>query len=180
MRPLEYIAYSCIISIAACGCRTYHNNIISVIYSKNLDIICITETWLNNSVLSKEILPTLYTIYRNDRANRGGGVLIAIKNSIPSQLFITSNSIEMIAVYINTRPKLLLVCLYIRHPTAQLITWQQETLCTISNLPSDTNTIILGDFNAPDINWLTLTAGSLFSRDLCNTLHLQIKLYTYN
>jgi len=28
-----------------------------------------------------------------------------------------------------------------------------------------------GDFNAPDINWLTLYAGSPFSCNLCNTLH---------
>ena len=85
----------------------------------------------------------------------------------------------MIAVYINTRPKLLLVCLYI--PPNCSVDYQQETLCTISILPSDTNTIILGDFNAPDINWLTLTTGSLFSRDLCNTLHLQnyLQLITF-
>jgi len=34
-----------------------------------------------------------------------------------------------------------------------------------------TCTIITRDFNAPDINWLTLYAGSPFSRNLCNTLH---------
>jgi len=58
----------------------------SLVYTKNFDIICVTETWLNNTVFNNEILPTSYTIYRKDRANRGGGVLIAINNSIPSQL----------------------------------------------------------------------------------------------
>ena len=63
------------------------NEFQSVVYNKNQDIICITKTWLNNTIFSNEILPTSYTVYRNDRVSRGGGVLIAIKNSIMSQHF---------------------------------------------------------------------------------------------
>ena len=44
-------------------------------------------------------------------------------------------------------------------------------LFAISNIQDDVSTIILGDFNTPDINWLTLCAGSPFSRYLWNTLH---------
>ena len=43
------------------------------------------ETWLRNSILNSEILPTGYTIYRFDCPNRGGGVLLAIKETIVSQ-----------------------------------------------------------------------------------------------
>ena len=145
------------------------NQFQSVVYTKNFDIICVTETWLNNTVFNNEILPTSYTIYRKDRVNRGGGVLVAIHNSIPSQLCHTSNSIEMISVHLNIRPKLLLICLYI--PPNCTSEYQQETLHAISNIQDDVSTIILGDFNTPDINWLTLCAGSPFSRNLCNTLH---------
>lgn len=141
----------------------------SLVYTKNFDIICVTETWLNNTVFNNEILPTSYTIYRKDRANRGGGVLIAINNSIPSQLCHISDSIEMISVHLNTRPKLLLICLYI--PPNCTSEYQQNTLHAISNIQNDDSTIITGDLNAPDINWLTLYAGSPFSRNLCNTLH---------
>ena len=145
------------------------NQFQSVVYTKNFDIICVTETWLNNTVFNNEILPTSYTIYRKDRVNRGGGVLVAIHNSIPSQLCHTSNSIEIISVHLNIRPKLLLICLYI--PPNCTSEYQQETLHAISNIQDDVSTIILGDFNTPDINWLTLCAGSPFSRNLCNTLH---------
>ena len=75
----------------------------------------------------------------------------------------------MISVHLNTRPKLLLICLYI--PPNCTSEYQQETLHVISNIQDDVSTIILGDFNTPDINWLTLCAGSPFSRNLCNTLH---------
>ena len=113
-------------------------------------------------------MPTFYTIYHKDRVNRGGGVLVAIHNSIPSQLCHTNNSIGMISVLLNTQPKLLLICLYI--PPNCTSEHQQETLHAISNI-QDVRTIILGDFNTPDINWLTLCGGSPFSHNLCNTLH---------
>ena len=145
------------------------NQFQSVIYSKDLDVICITETWLNDTISSTEILPTSYTIYRNDRINRGEGVLIAVKESIPSQICFTSDTIEMITVNMNISPKLTLACLYI--PPNCSTEYQRETLNSLSNLQSNSNAVILGDFNALDIDWHTHTAGTPFSRDLCNTLH---------
>ena len=58
----------------------------SLIYYKDYDIIAITETWLSDNLLDQEIIPTSYTIYRKDRSPRGGGVMLAVKNSIPSHL----------------------------------------------------------------------------------------------
>ena len=50
-----------------------------------MDIVCLTETWVNESISDFEILTTGYDIYKNDRQNRtGGGVLIAIKSSLSS------------------------------------------------------------------------------------------------
>ena len=52
-------------------------------YGFDLDIVCLTETWLNESISDFEILATGYDVYRQDRQNRtGGGVLIAIKSSL--------------------------------------------------------------------------------------------------
>ena len=86
------------------------NQFQSVVYTKNFDIICVTETWLNNTVFNNKILLTSHTMDRKDRVNQG--VLIAINNSIPSQLCHMSDSIEMISVHLNTRPKLLLMSLH--------------------------------------------------------------------
>ena len=123
-------------------------------------------------------MPTFYTIYHKDRVNRGGGVLVAIHNSIPSQLCHTNNSIEMISVLLNTRPKLLLICLYI--PPNCTSEYRQETLHTISNI-QDVRTIILGDFNTPDINCyaeghlsLTISAIHYIVSIICNLSILQL------
>ena len=50
--------------------------------SKDVDIVAITETHLDDSIDSLELFPNTYTIFRKDRNRRGGGVLIAVKNNI--------------------------------------------------------------------------------------------------
>ena len=52
-----------------------------------LDVIYLTETWLNESIMDHEILPTAYNIYRCDRVGRiGGGVMTAVKSTLSSTL----------------------------------------------------------------------------------------------
>ena len=72
----------------------------SLIYSEDYDIIAITETWLSENVLDHEIIPTGYTIYRKDRSSRGGGVMLAVKNSIPSHALDTPTELETLCVQI--------------------------------------------------------------------------------
>ena len=57
----------------------------NLVYSSTFNIIGLTETWLRDSILTSEILPTGYTIYRLDHPSRGGGVLLAVKETIVSQ-----------------------------------------------------------------------------------------------
>ena len=54
-----------------------------LVYSEDMDVVCVNETWLNESIDNSEILKDNYTIFRKDRShNRAGGVLIAIKNAV--------------------------------------------------------------------------------------------------
>jgi hypothetical protein len=49
-----------------------------------LDVISVTETWLNDNVSNNEIFPSGYNIIRKDRPSnkRGGGVLLALREGI--------------------------------------------------------------------------------------------------
>ena len=48
-----------------------------------MDVVCVNETWLNESIDNSEILKDNNTIFRKDRShNQAGGVLIAIKNAV--------------------------------------------------------------------------------------------------
>jgi exonuclease III len=53
----------------------------NLVYTENSDIVCVSETWLRDDINNAEILHSGYTIFRNDRKSRGGGVLLAVKSS---------------------------------------------------------------------------------------------------
>ena len=50
--------------------------------SINPDIVLGTETWLNKNIRDSEIFPHFYNVFRNDRKDGYGGVLIAVRNNI--------------------------------------------------------------------------------------------------
>ncbi|CAB4000789.1 RNA-directed DNA polymerase from mobile element jockey [Paramuricea clavata] len=53
-----------------------------LVHGGGYDVLCICETWLNDSIPDSEILPG-YNIFRKDRANEiGGGVLVGIKSDL--------------------------------------------------------------------------------------------------
>ena len=52
-----------------------------LVYSGDFDVVGICETWLNESVIDSEIIPG-YSIFRRDREDLGGGVIVAVKGNI--------------------------------------------------------------------------------------------------
>ena len=85
----------------------------SFVYTSNCNVVCITETWLSDSLFDLEILPTNYTIYRKDRCTRGGGVLIALEESIPSSIIPSPSNLEVISVRIEVSIPISLCTVYI-------------------------------------------------------------------
>jgi hypothetical protein len=59
-----------------------------------------TETWLNDSIYSSEIIPTgQFDVYRNDRdKGKGGGVLIAVRRSLIDSEIFKRNNTELIYI----------------------------------------------------------------------------------
>ena len=51
------------------------------INSTNADVIVLSETWLTNSVLDKDISINGYNVYRADRPRKGGGVAMDIESN---------------------------------------------------------------------------------------------------
>ena len=68
------------------------------------EIIILTETWLTDGVLSTELFSHLFNVFRCDRTYaKGGGVLIAIKNThIVKKIQMTSpvSQIDVVGVKI--------------------------------------------------------------------------------
>ena len=64
------------------------------------DIMCLTETWLKDTVESSVIHITNYTLVRKDRIYaQHGGVCLYIKESIPLQFFGNTKEIYQSRFY---------------------------------------------------------------------------------
>ncbi|KAL4714145.1 hypothetical protein ACJJTC_008499 [Scirpophaga incertulas] len=75
------------------GVKSKILDIYKSILCNNYDVICLTETWLDDTVCSKELIDDRYIVYRRDRSDLfkekynkayGGGVLVAVRKTIKS------------------------------------------------------------------------------------------------
>ena len=73
----------------------------SFVYSNPIDVYCITESWLSDSIFDNKILPSGYSIFRKDRGSRGGGILIAVADSIPIKLIPSPSNLEALTIMIS-------------------------------------------------------------------------------
>ena len=120
--------------------------------------------------MSNEILPSGYNIYRKDRHSRGGGVLFAIEHSVPSRVLSTPDNIEVVTIEIRCPHKIISV---VYSPPNASDVYLNSLINYLKDLLSDVEAkvIILGDFNLPDINWLTLSANSDFANTFCEFVY---------
>ena len=87
------------------------------------------ETWLNTAVYDSEIFPSQYQVYRNDRHDGYGGVIIVVKDSVISDPVDFAPSSETVFVRIlrdNNQPPLI-VCAAYRRPSSS--SDYMDTLC---------------------------------------------------
>lgn len=119
------------------------------------DLVCICETWLNDTVLSSELLPG-YSIFRRDRACKtGGGVPIAVKSDLQSIRHndLERNATEMVVVEIFTCSKSLLLYTFYRPPGSNNVDLNHLNSSLRSNSESRC-VLVVGDFNIPaSLDW---------------------------
>ena len=120
-----------------------------LIYDK-IGIFFISETHLNNDFLDS-LISKSHKIYRNDRNQFGGGVMIGVKNEFNSHQIsnISSKSFESIFCVLNCfNQKFILCCVYITPcPTLVQLYELENLLKTIDNEYNDFKLIMTGDFN---------------------------------
>lgn len=105
------------------GLRTKTDDFYHSSLQSDFDVICITETWLNNTVNSSELFSDNYNVYRSNRSFQatfkkdGGGVAIGVRTSLlSSQISVLTNSsvFELIGVYVRLKSgkRLIVCCVY--------------------------------------------------------------------
>ena len=91
----------------------------SVAYSTSPQVIAVTETWLTTDILTNEILPVGYSIFRCDRNSRGGSVLLCVDDRLPSKLMSSSPEFETLTVTVGANPAFT-ICLSYKPPNASM------------------------------------------------------------
>ena len=74
-----------------------------LVHSGDYEVICVCETWLNETVLDSELLPG-FNIVRKDRKGKvGGGVLIAVKEGLQAtrRCDLERDGAEFVVVQLN-------------------------------------------------------------------------------
>ena len=89
--------------VAHLNCRSFlshKDEIVQLICTLHLDVLTVSETWLDDTVPNGEILPVgfNYSLYHRDRNHHGGGVAILISNCIffRPRLDLSSGQVESI------------------------------------------------------------------------------------
>lgn len=150
------------------GLRTKATEFFGNVLASCFPLIAISETWLCPDILSNDYFPQNYHVYRNDRAltgckQKGGGVLLAVNKSLPCVLrsdIENAGESLWVEIHISKTEKLLVGVFYIPPDVApeafnKLISSIEQVLITHGNR----KVLLLGDFNAPGVEWSQLTCS---------------------
>lgn len=142
------------------NCRSVVNKsteLEGLIIANDPDIVILTETWLSDEIYDSEFVPSGYRVYRKDRGSRGGGVCIIYKSALNVFLMPEVAYIECLFCKAYSGGLRYIVGAMYRPPNSDASTMDvlKEYLC--DHVKPDDRIILSGDFNLPDVDWLTMS-----------------------
>ena len=130
----------------------------AMIEDQNLDVIAVTESFLSEDILDSELVgeiggTPLNQIFRKDRNRHGGGVMLLVRNNIPTtRRYDLESRCELMWIELSLNALKILVGVFYNPPGSNIDALLQlrETLAAV---PESSNILLCGDFNLPTINW---------------------------
>ena len=137
----------------------------SILQCSHYDIVGICETWLDSSFTDAMLVDGhSYSVFRKDRSNRGGGgVCLLVASSLCAYPVVVNSSycdLEIVAVNVVVCGiKYTFVVVY-RPPGLDVLSRSYASMlfeCIDSLCVSESNVVLMGDFNLPHFDWSALT-----------------------
>ena len=142
--------------------RNKFDELQNLITSTQPDVIALTESWLTLDIEDSEVKLNGYTLFRSDRSScrSGGGVVLYCHSSLRPMLLKSTRDTNCTEEFLSCR---------IRHCQGQAtiaVSYRAPdseghiTLNELSRVAENQDCLILGDFNAPHINWFDISTRS--------------------
>ena len=124
----------------------------SFLYTHQSSVLAVCETWLSDHHYDSEVNSSGYHIYRRDCGSRGGGVLLAIDDSLSGTKLISPSDLEVITVEISKSITISVVCV---PPSSDFPYFLSLSTYMRTLYQSGNQTFVVGDFNIPvlDTDW---------------------------
>ena len=153
-----------LLTISHLNCRSIRNkgtDLHLIITTSQTDIVLLTETHLNPTVKNAEFIDTsIYTIYRNDRDDGWGGILIAVKNEIAPYTQLHFQDRDILSITLKNKGQCVHICCFYRPPSevGHMCITNYLTEIHKGNINNNGNPyVVMGNFNLPAIDWKTKT-----------------------
>jgi hypothetical protein len=144
------------------------------------NIVCFSESWLDDTIQSKELGSHRFNIFRQDRdfvnsdKSRGGGVVTFVHPNFTSKLICSvSNNCEAVFVLVSHKTEKFIIGNVYIPPDAIVDTYVElfEIIGKLKGTYSKAKLILVGDFNIPKIAWDDFHSPKYYGNDIiCNTV----------
>ena len=176
--PLPPSTTHSFLTFAHLNCRSllaHLDHVLLFIQNHSIDVMTLSETWLDDTVSDLEVCPPHYglNIVRRDRNRRGGGVAILFSGHMRfrSCFVLSDGNVESLWVELfpNSKRAVLLCCAY-RSPSDYHFFDNLMVECEKGLLTSCQNLVIMGDLNSNPMSSVSQQTKFLYS--FMNRFHL--------
>ena len=143
-----------------------------LLFNNPFDILGLSETWLDQSILDPELHLCGYNLERKDRNSLGGGVACYINSNLiyTRKHDLELEDLEILWLEVKLKhSQLYLIAVVYRPPNSSNDFFPKVELQFEKALQYTSNVVILGDFNC---NMLTENSLSLKMKNMCTYLQL--------
>ena len=142
-----------------CAVTNKQSKLVNFVNLHDIDILCGTESHLDETILNSEIFLLNYNIFRKDRNIHGGGVFVMVKNTLLSSQVDTGVSREIVWTCIHNKAAQILIVSSFYRPPQSPISVLEELAKSIMHIKTEYPSSKVGSANQKKSNLANSSSG---------------------